>query len=71
MITRALASLVWVRATLSVGAGDGTGHMLVAQIVHDRLNAKARVRVDAIAAQLDNHGTLWGLFLPAIASPHC
>ena len=46
-------------ATLSannVGAWDGTGHMLVAQIAHDRLNEKARARVDALAAQVGSNG---------------
>ena len=48
--------LLAITATFNVNAWDGTGHMLVAQIAHDRLNDKARARVDALAAQLDNNG---------------
>lgn len=45
-----------IGATFNAQAWDGTGHMLVAQIARDRLNDKARAKVDALAAQLDNNG---------------
>lgn len=48
--------LTGATAALNVSAWDGTGHMLVAQIAHDRLNAKARARVDTLASELDNKG---------------
>jgi hypothetical protein len=51
-----LVCLLAIVATFPVGAWDGTGHMLVAQIARDRLNDKARAKVDALAAQLDNNG---------------
>jgi len=52
-------AFVWLlgaTATLNVSAWDGTGHMLIGQIAHDRLNDKARTRVDALAAELDKNG---------------
>ncbi|HUI06596.1 MAG TPA: S1/P1 nuclease [Verrucomicrobiae bacterium] len=52
-------TLAWVlgaTATVNVGAWDGTGHMLIAQIARNRLNGKARARVDALASELDNNG---------------
>jgi hypothetical protein len=52
----AITGLLTVTTTFNVNAWDGTGHMLIAQIAHDRLNDKARARVDALAAQLDNNG---------------
>ncbi|MEK6795390.1 MAG: S1/P1 nuclease [Spirochaetota bacterium] len=36
---------------------DGGGHMLVARIAHDRLDAAARQRVSTIASRLNNNGT--------------
>jgi len=48
----ASALLVVLAATLNARAWDGTGHMLVAQIAYDRLNDKARARVDELAAKL-------------------
>ena len=48
--------LLGITATFNVSAWDGTGHMLVAQIAHDRLNDKARARVDALASQLNSNG---------------
>ena len=54
-----LTWLLAITATVNVSAWDGTGHMLVAQIAHDRLNDKARARVDALAAQLDNNGAAY------------
>jgi len=49
--------LYWLIATGTVLGWDGTGHRIIAQIARDRLNDKARARVDALAAQLDNRGT--------------
>ncbi len=46
------ASLLAITATLNAHAWDGTGHMLVAQVAYDRLNDKARARVDELAAKL-------------------
>jgi hypothetical protein len=46
------ASLMAITATLDARAWDGTGHMLVAQVAYDRLNDKARARVDELAAKL-------------------
>ncbi len=40
-------------------AWDATGHMLVAQIAHDRLNEKAREKVDALAAKLEEKGVTY------------
>ena len=48
--------LLGTTATFKVSAWDGTGHMLVARIAHDRLNDKARAHVDALASQLDSNG---------------
>jgi hypothetical protein len=48
----AVASLMAIAATFNAQAWDGTGHMLVAQVAYDRLNDKARARVDEIAAKL-------------------
>ena len=48
----AFASLVTITTTFSASAWDGTGHMLVAQVAYDRLNDKARARVDELAAKL-------------------
>ena len=48
----ASALLVVLTAALNAQAWDGTGHMLVAQIAYDRLNDKARARVDELAAKL-------------------
>ncbi|HUK84108.1 MAG TPA: S1/P1 nuclease, partial [Verrucomicrobiae bacterium] len=45
-----------IAAVTNARAWDGTGHMLVAQIAYDRLNPKARARVDALASQLDSNG---------------
>ena len=42
--------------TANARAWDETGHMLVAQIARDRMSSQAVVRVDALAAQLDNNG---------------
>jgi len=42
-------------AAFNAHAWDGTGHMLVAQIAHDRLSEKARARVDALASQLTSN----------------
>ena len=47
--------LLGITATFKARAWDGTGHMLVAQIAHDRLNDKARARVDALASQLTSN----------------
>jgi hypothetical protein len=44
--------LLVVAATLNARAWDGTGHMLVAQVAYDRLNDKARARVDELATKL-------------------
>ena len=44
--------LLVVTAALNARAWDGTGHMLIAQIAYDRLNDKARARVDELAAKL-------------------
>ena len=41
----AVVSALMLAATLSARAWDGTGHMLVAQVAYDRLNAKAKARV--------------------------
>jgi S1/P1 Nuclease len=49
--------LLAISTTFNVNAWDGTGHMLVAQIAYERLNPKARVRVDELASQLDRTGT--------------
>jgi hypothetical protein len=51
--------LLAITTTLNVSAWDGTGHMLVAQIAYNHLNDKARARVDALAAQLDNNGVAY------------
>src|SRR5258708_3474636 len=51
------ASLVAITASLNASAWDGTGHMLVAQIAYDRLNDKARARVDELAAKLHKGDT--------------
>jgi hypothetical protein len=51
----ALAWLSAITATFNVSAWDGTGHMLVAQIAYDRLNEKAKARVDAVASQLTSN----------------
>jgi len=48
-----------IAATYNVGAWDGTGHMLVAQVAYDRLNPKAKARVDELASQLDRTGTAY------------
>ena len=49
----AFASLVSITSHASArNAWDGTGHMLVAQVAYDRLNDKARARVDELAAKL-------------------
>jgi hypothetical protein len=48
--------LLAISAAINVNAWDGTGHMLVAQIAYERLNPKARVRVDELASQLDRTG---------------
>lgn len=48
----AVASLLVIAVTLNARAWDGTGHMLIAQIAHDRLNDKARARVDELASKL-------------------
>jgi hypothetical protein len=42
--------------TLAARAWDSTGHMIVAEIAHERLNPKARERVDALAAMLEKDG---------------
>ena len=52
----ASALLLAVTATLNARAWDGTGHMLVAQIAYDRLNDKARARVDELAGKLQKNG---------------
>ena len=52
----AFTLLLGITATFNVSAWDGAGHMLVAQIAHDRLNDKARARVDALASQLNSNG---------------
>lgn len=52
----AFSLLCTIAATLNADAWDGTGHMLVAKIARDRLNDKARARVDALAGELDNAG---------------
>ena len=44
-------------ANFAAQAWDGTGHMLVAKVAYDRLNDKARARVEELAAKLDNNGT--------------
>ena len=51
----AFVSLWGISAAFNASAWDGTGHMLVAQIAHDRLNDKARTRVDALASQLTSN----------------
>ncbi len=48
----AVASLMAITTTLNASAWDGTGHMLIAQVAYDRLNDKARARVDELAAKL-------------------
>src|ERR1039457_4799506 len=48
----AVASLVAITTTLNARAWDGMGHMLVAHVAYDRLNDKARARVDELAAKL-------------------
>src|SRR5580700_10371968 len=45
-----------IAASLNAGAWDGTGHMLVAQVAYDRLNDKARTRVDDLAARIQKDG---------------
>lgn len=55
----AVVSLLTLAAALNARAWDGTGHMLVAQVAYDRLNAKARARVDELAAKLDNNGVAY------------
>src|SRR6266404_3917616 len=52
----AIVSLLVVTAALNARAWDGTGHMLVAQVAYDRLNDKARARVDELAAKLQKNG---------------
>jgi len=52
----AVVSLVALVAPRNVSAWDGTGHMLVGQIAYDRLDAKARARVDELASKLEKHG---------------
>lgn len=51
--------LLGITAAFNASAWDGTGHMLVAQIAHDRLNNKARARVDALAAQVTSNGVAY------------
>ena len=51
-----VVSLLVVSAAFNARAWDGTGHMLVAQIAYDRLNDKARARVDELAAKLQRNG---------------
>jgi hypothetical protein len=55
----AFGFLLGITATFNASAWDGTGHMLVAQIAHDRLNDKARARVDALAAQVTSNGVAY------------
>ena len=50
------ASLLVTAGALNAPAWDGTGHMLVAQVAYDRLNDKARARVDELAAKLQKGG---------------
>lgn len=57
MKTYRLWALLWLTVTGTSLAWDGTGHMIIAQIARDRLTPKARARVDALAAQLENHHT--------------
>ena len=52
----AAAWLIATTGSLTAFAWDGTGHMLVAQIAYNRLNDKARARVDELAAQLKRNG---------------
>jgi hypothetical protein len=52
----ASALLLAVTATLNARAWDGTGHMIIAQIAYDRLNDKARARVDELAGKLQRNG---------------
>ena len=53
----AVAALLVVSTALNARAWDGTGHMLVAQVAYDRLNDKARARVNELAAKLQRNGT--------------
>jgi S1/P1 nuclease len=48
--------LIALGMLVNATAWDGTGHMLVAQIAYNRLNDKARARVDELAAQLKRNG---------------
>ena len=52
----AVVSLLVVSAALNARAWDGTGHMIIGQIAYDRLNDKARARVDELAAKLQRNG---------------
>jgi hypothetical protein len=52
----AVMSLLAAAATLNARAWDGTGHMIIGQIAYDRLNDKARARVDELAGNLQKHG---------------
>ena len=52
----ALSCLLFLPTAFNALAWDGTGHMLVAQVAYDRLNPKARARVDALASQLESNG---------------
>jgi hypothetical protein len=55
----AFVCLSAIITAFNVSAWDGTGHMLVAQIAHDRLNDKARARVDALASQITSNGAAY------------
>jgi hypothetical protein len=52
----AVALMAMGASSGGVRAWDATGHMIVAKIAHEKLNPKARERVDALAAMLDNNG---------------
>ena len=52
----AVASLLVIAVTLNARAWDGTGHMIIGQIAYDRLNDKARARVDELASKLQKKG---------------
>ena len=47
-----LACLIFLPPTSTTLAWDKGGHMIVAQVAYTRLNATARAKVDALAAQI-------------------
>jgi hypothetical protein len=48
--------LLGISGMFNVSAWDGTGHMIIGQIAYDRLNDKARARVDELASKIQKDG---------------